>query len=109
MKHTNNSWNELFYYLYLLHIITTILHTLLPMMDKFLKAVIKELHTLFLHSGPNSPSRLFIWVIQMSTEVFLHFWDKVEVSVKSALYGSCGKMVRCNFSIVSMVVREVQA
>jgi hypothetical protein len=44
MKHENISSNELFYYLYLLlHTITTIPHTLVPMTDKFLKAIKRTL------------------------------------------------------------------
>lgn len=73
-EHENNYWSELFYYLYLfIHIITTILHTVLPRMDKFLEAVTKELYILFLNWSPDSPLHLFIWVIRMSTKVFLHF------------------------------------
>ena len=53
---------------------------LLPMLDKFLKAVTKELHTLFLHPGPDSPFQLFIWVLQISTKVFFIFGIKVQVA-----------------------------
>jgi hypothetical protein len=49
-------------------------------MDKFLKAITKNPHALFLHPIADSPFYLFIEVIQVSTMVFLHFWGK---------YGSC--------------------
>jgi len=59
MAHTNKSWNEPFHHLYSpVHIITTILHTRLPMTDQSLKPVITELHILFLDQGPDSPSFL---------------------------------------------------
>ena len=57
MKYTNKSRNEPFYHLYaLLHIITNNLHTLPPMTDQSLKAVITKLHILFFYPGPDSPS-----------------------------------------------------
>ena len=68
MKHKNNSLNEPFYHLYLLlHIINIILHTLPPIKEKFLKAVMKELQHFFLHPGPGSPFHLFSGITHMTT------------------------------------------
>ena len=61
-------------------LITTILCTLLPMTDKFIKAVTKQFHTLFLRPAPESAFHPFIGVTQMSTKVFAHFWKKVQIA-----------------------------
>ena len=59
MKHTIKPCNEPLYHLYSpLHLITTILHALPPTTDQFLKAVMTELHILFLDSCPDIPSFL---------------------------------------------------
>jgi hypothetical protein len=80
----------------------------MPTVETFLKAVMKELHTLFLYPGPDSSFHLIIWVIRMSMKVLLHFWKQVDgTGAKSGPYGECGKMVGSSFSIVCKEVCEV--
>jgi len=50
--------HEMIYLCLFLHIITTVLLRLMPTVDKFLKAVMKELHTLFLYPGRDSSFHL---------------------------------------------------
>ena len=75
------------------HIITTILHTLPPSTDQFLKPVITELHICFL--------------IQVLT-VLPSFLDKKKMwtlhGTKCGLCSRCGEMARSDCSIACMAV-----
>lgn len=47
-------------------------------MDRLFKTIMKELHTLPLQPGPDTPFHLFIYVKEISTKEFLQFWEKME-------------------------------
>lgn len=110
MKHESHYWNEPFYHLYLLlHIVTTILHThtLPPTMDKFLKAVTKECHTLCFHPVLTLSTSSFESYRCAHRSSFINGKQWRSHGTKSALCGGCGKMVRSNFSLANMVVCKV--
>jgi hypothetical protein len=97
-----------FNFLYLLfQIISKQLYTLPPMTNKFHTAVTEELHTLFPKPDFDSPFQFFIQSILMSTKVLFQFWKHMKIhGAKSGLYGGCGRMVRFNLPIASIVAQH---
>ena len=109
MKHESHYWNEPFYHLYLLlHIITTILHTHFHQRwTSFSKPPWKNATLcVFIQSWLLSTSSFESYrCAQRSSFINGKQWRSH--GTNSAVCGRCGKMVRSNFSLATMVVCEV--
>ena len=98
MAHTNKSWNEPFHHLYSpLHIVTTILHTRLPMTDQSL-SLSQTCH----HRTPHFVSWSRSWQPFIS---FCHKRCKLH-GTECGVYNRCGEMARSNCSIVCMAIKN---